>query len=114
MPIVNLTPHAVVLRNLQGEDLTIPPTKPPARVAAVSVPTGHTLAGIPVCSVNYGDVENLPEPAHDTVYIVSAMVLGQCRGRNDVFAPGTGPQDGAVRNEAGQVVAVTRLISAEE
>lgn len=37
--------------------------------------------------------------------IVGAAV----KGRGDVLVPGTGPADRAVRNEAGQIVAVTCL-----
>jgi len=39
-------------------------------------------------------------------------VLGrpECQGRDDVVGPGTGPKDGAIRNEDGNVIAVTRLV----
>ena len=58
------------------------------------------------------DWEEIPQP----IYIVSLIVLTRV-SRNDVFAPGTGPQDGAIRfpaghPQAGQVEAVTRLIAA--
>lgn len=60
-----------------------------------------------------GEVENLP-PAEDGVFlIVSGMVGDALRARGvsrpDVLVPGTGPQDGAVRNDKGHIVAVTRL-----
>jgi hypothetical protein len=35
--------------------------------------------------------------------------LANIKGRTDVFAPATGPKDGAIRNDKGHVVAVTAL-----
>ena len=45
--------------------------------------------------------------------MVSGFVLAHpsVAGRSDVVGPGTGPADGAIRNEKGQIVAVTRLIA---
>lgn len=45
----------------------------------------------------------------DRLYIVSALVIGRVK-RTDCVAPGTGPNDGAIRNAAGQIEAVTRLV----
>jgi hypothetical protein len=63
----------------------------------------------PVC----GAVEGLPAPQEGVVFIVSGMVLEALRGsgRSDVFAPGTGPTDGAVRNDKGQILGVTTLVA---
>jgi hypothetical protein len=45
------------------------------------------------------------------MYIVSGMVLSALYGtRPDVLAPGTGPNDGAIRDASGRIVAVTRLV----
>jgi hypothetical protein len=57
-------------------------------------------------------VAGLPDPADGVFYIVSGMVFASplLDGRGDVMAPGTGPDEGAVR-EGGQVQAVTRLIA---
>lgn len=46
----------------------------------------------------------------DALFIVSAIVGAACKGRADVVCPGTGPADGAIRNEHGHIVAVTRLV----
>ncbi len=56
------------------------------------------------------------EEVEQPIYLVSEMVLARTF-RSDVFAPGTGPNDGAIRYpadhaQAGQVEAVTRLIAA--
>ena len=110
--LINLTPHALCLRNETGVDI-IPPSGTVARVT--STPGAlETVAGIPVPVAGmqvFGGVEGLPEPTPGTMFVVSAMVLSALRGsRPDVVGPGTGPNDGAMRNEKGQIVAVTRLV----
>lgn len=58
-----------------------------------------------------GAVTGLPNDC-GPIYIVSGMVLDALSAsgskRNDVFAPDTGA--GAVRDEAGRIVAVRRLV----
>lgn len=113
MNLTNLTPHAITLRSADGTDTIVPPSGTVARVT--STPGAlETVAGIPVPVAGmqtFGGVEGLPEPVTGTVFVVSAMVLAALRGsRPDVVGPGTGPNDGAVRNERGHVVAVTRLV----
>lgn len=115
--LVNLTPHAVVLRDAAGVDHTFAPRlgtdgKPlPARVQAT--PGGLVDLGLPVPVATpdvFGAVLDLPNPEPETFLLVSAMVGSALAGsRPDVLVPGTGPADGAVRNEKGHVVAVTRL-----
>lgn len=111
--LVNLTPHAIVLRPSEGADVVIPPSGGVARVK--SVPGGaRNVEGIPVPVASpqvWGEIEGLPAPQEGVMYIVSAIVLGRLQGaRPDVVGPGTGPQDGAVRDDAGRVIAVTRLV----
>jgi hypothetical protein len=110
MKLVNLTPHTVTLRDADGNDHQIESTGRAVlnqeageliEVPGVPVPvaqpaTGHTVSGV-------------PEPEPDTMYIVSFPVAAFLK-RPDVVSPGTSPQDGAIRNEAGHIVAVTRLI----
>ena len=120
MNLKNLTPHAVRIR-LDGEaraeplpyDLVIPPEPIQARVATHSVVVGHVL-GIPVIVSVRGRIEDLPEPALGVAYIVLLIVLDALRAqgstRRDVFAPATGPSDGAIRTKDGQIFAVTRLV----
>lgn len=122
MKLTNLTPHAIVLQAADGTRTTVPPSGTVARVGSVP---GELLAvdGVPVPvaeAAAYGPVDGLPEVVDPTIarlrgleptlYIVSAMVLARCAGRRDVVAPGTGPNDGAIRNAAGQIEAVTRLV----
>ena len=108
MNLVNLTPHAVTLITPEGE-ITIPPSGTLARVAEVTTPRG-TIAvdgvNIPVVAKRFGQIENLPEPQPDTLFIVSALVAqaAWAAGRTDVACPGD-----PVRNDAGQVVGARSL-----
>jgi hypothetical protein len=103
---VNLTPHAVTLR-VGERDLVIPPSGRVARVSSREVPC-DPFGDVPTVRREWGAVEGLPDPAPDTIYLVSALVLEHVRGRDDVVAPDTGPT--AVRDAAGQIVAVRRLV----
>jgi len=89
--------------------ITIPASGNIARKGSQpGTPCGE-VKGISLYSApTWGEVEGLPEPSEGTIYIVSGLVAGRI-SRPDVFSPGTGPQDGAVR-ENGRIVAVTRLI----
>lgn len=106
MQIVNLTPHALNLRNAEGEMVEIPPSGTVARVSetTASLPV---VAGFNVVTKTYGDVENLPDSAPDTIYVVSALVLQRVTGRDDVYAPGT-----AIRDEAGKIIGADGLSAA--
>lgn len=117
MNLVNLTPHPVTIVKRNGERVTVE-SSGLARVqsasgAYINYPglEEFTLEAAPV----WGNVTGLPEPQVNTVYIVSLLVLEALRRngeyRPDVFGPGTGPNDGAIR-ENGQIVAVTKLIQA--
>jgi hypothetical protein len=116
MQLINLTPHAIVLRSAGGADYAIAPSGDVARVATIA---GEPVVveGIPVPvapAVTFGAVEGLPEPKPGVAYIVSGIVGAACAGRSDVFVPGTGPTDGAIRHpkghpEEGRIIAVTRL-----
>lgn len=106
--IVNLTPHAIVVRLESGEDVTIPPSGTVARVSSESVNVGE-IDGIPVMRTEYGNIEGLPEPVDDTVYIVSTLVLLALKDkgivRNDIVSPNTSPAS-VVRDADGRVVGV--------
>ncbi len=109
----NLTPHALVLRAADGTDTTIAPSGTVARVGTTPGAQVGELNGIPLFSnTTFGEIEGLPAPAEGTIYIVSGLVGGRVSGRDDVVVPGTGPQDGAIRNDKGHIIAVTRLTMA--
>lgn len=114
MEMQNFTPHSLNLHLPSGEVVTLPSVGV-ARVAALPR-TASSVSGLPLPVLPapvWGAVEGLPAPREGVALIVSGMVLEALRGsgRTDVFAPGTGPTDGAVRNAQGQVVGVTTLIA---
>ena len=110
----NLTPHTINIQNAEGERAMLASSG----VARVASTPGNLreLDEIPVpvadCT-RFGEVEGLPASVPGVYLIVSALVGSALRSsgviRNDVLLLGTGPNDGAIR-ENGQVVAVTRLI----
>jgi hypothetical protein len=114
MKVINLTPHAIVIRTDERE-ITIPPSGKVARVAVATTNRGsQDIDGVlvPVVAQEYGCVEGLPEDKDEfDACIVSYLVLSRCAGMKGIYAPDTGPT--AVRDEKGQIAAVTRLISAE-
>src|SRR5690606_32782619 len=114
-----------------NRDIIIPPSGEIARIV-LDDDTIEAVAGIPVPVIRRngrGRVVGLPEPQINRIYIVSGMVADHVRashwqrnvslyngpstGRADVFAPATGPNDGAISNAEGQIVAVTRLVIAQ-
>lgn len=106
MEIVNLTPHSIVL--IDGKTRTAIPSSGVARVGSTP---GQHLGGFLWSGTSFGEVEGLPAPNPGTIYVVSALVAARIgNSRDDVFSPGTGPNDGAERNEKGQVTGVTRLV----
>lgn len=106
MTIINLTPHTLNL--YRGDEIQeIAPGGPAARVATVVSQVGE-VDGVPITSVAYGAVVDLPAPAPGVVYVVSALVQQACPDRTDLLRPDTGPQN-VVRNEAGQIVGVRAL-----
>jgi hypothetical protein len=109
MNFLNLTPHPIVVRLNDGSDLTFPPSGKVARVDELPTQIVGDVNGIPIMARTvFGEVIDLPEPVEGLGYIVSGLVAGAV-SRADVFAPATGPKDGAVRNDKGHIVAVVAL-----
>lgn len=105
---LNLTPHAIVLRLADGADMTIPPSGTVARVDQLT--NQLVLNGdVPILAMpKFGEVVGLPDYEPNVNILVSGLVAEHAN-RIDVFCPATGPNDGAVRNEKGHIVAVTAL-----
>lgn len=107
MNLINLTPHNINVIDGDGILTTIPPTTPAARITTSYKLVGH-VNGFPINVAVYDlDAENLPEPAEDTMYIVSTIVASTIK-RQDLIAPDTGKT--AVRDESGQIVAVRGFV----
>jgi len=105
---VNLTPHEVVIFHEDGKTvkLVIKPSGQVARAVSRRKKVGE-VNGIPVYKNEFLDIEGLPKPKRETVYIVSSLVqqVLKIRGikRKDVISPDTSPE-GVVRDKEGNIV----------
>ena len=113
MTLINLTPHRIVLHHTDGRRVDVPPSGQRARVVFDAVEAEAVEIGgvaFPVSDERTpGHAEGVPPPVAGTIYLVSSPVAAALTGRPDVYVPATGPDDGAIRNAEGHVVAVTRL-----
>jgi hypothetical protein len=109
--MLNLPPHPITLQLPDGSRVTYAPSGTVARVTADYGPAG-TVAGVPVVQRILGAITGLPDRDARRAAggcIVSSLVLGALSSDcGDVYAPDTGQT--AVRDDAGNVVAVTRLV----
>lgn len=115
MELINLTPHALGICDLQGNVFLSVPSTGNVRVNTSASPVGEVeIEGkvVSIVETTYGTVEGLPEPKEGTIYIVSILVIAALKAaniiRNDVVAPDTGPQS-VVRDGAGQIIGVKRF-----
>ena len=112
MKLVNLTPHAITLKN-SDVNITVQPSGILARVNTQMNATEKTVAGIPVAVRVFGEVDfgqTVFDP--EDVFLVSSMVLdalsvdhplaGRC------FAPNT--DNTAERNDKGHIISVCQLV----
>jgi len=104
MELTNLTPHEIVVVGHDGRHLlTLPPSGTVARVATTeeSLPSlAVDDQEIPVVRPTMGDVEGLPEPQDDVIYVVSRLVAEAApRIRRDLVCPGP-----LVRDDAGRPI----------
>jgi hypothetical protein len=90
MNVINLTPHTVNIVDANNETIRQYPSAGVARAKTIAEHVGE-VDGIPVLATAFGDVEGLPEPQDDTIYIVSMVVAQAARERIDIVAPDTGP-----------------------
>lgn len=112
MNIINLTPHKITVivedENRNPHVYEFEPSGVVARVSSSQTEIARINNMIPVVKTEFGEVENLPEPSADTIYVVSSLVAQALSGvRNDIVAPDTGPT--AYRDEEGRIVAVRRF-----
>lgn len=105
--IINLTPHTI---NFVGQDNTIVASIPSSGVARAAqrrkIVDIIEIDGItlPIARCTYGDVQGLPDPMDDTIYIVSAITAQAVPTRPDVFIV-----DDSVRDESGRIIGVRGL-----
>jgi hypothetical protein len=94
----NLTPHIVNIFDEEGELIvSVQPEIVSARVKTSRESLGKN-GNIPIFKNNYSDVEGLPEPLEDTIFVVSAKVAERAK-RDDVMYPGE-----LIRDASGQPV----------
>jgi hypothetical protein len=123
MKFINLTPHAITIKNNTVDvDITIAPHGAIARAEDTFVEVGFGPLGIPLLLRRRGEVvlvpllgdpTPFPPPEEGTYFIVSGVVrdaLSETSPRSDVFAPDTGAS--AERNEKGHILSVKNLIPA--
>ena len=106
MNIINLTPHAITFV-AENEKLVIEPSGSIARVSSTTEKVGEVTVGnftIPVTSTVFGQVEGLPDPEKDTVFIVSSLVAGRVPDRKDVFIPNQ-----SIRDDKGRIIGCLSL-----
>ena len=120
--VINTTPHAIVIKGLDGFQRAIPPSGKVIRIATKSGGQAATLGDtqIPLYEADITDgvtitdgettvdFETLPQN-EDTLYIVSGMVGAKLKHRMDIFVPMTSPSDNPIRNEKGHIIAVRGL-----
>ena len=108
--LVNLTPHPIVIFTQEGK-IVVPPSGVVARVREIVEDVGQMMLEdgtvIPLRRKFLADdIEGLPDPADDTIYIVSflAAQVAWTQGRTDVVSTGD-----PVRDENGRIIGVTSL-----
>lgn len=101
--ILNYTPHVITL--IKGDVSLEIPSSGVARCQEVKEKIGE-VNGFPVYSITYGPVSGLPEPAEDTVIVVSSLNANGAKaaGRTDCLIV-----TDTVRNDKGQVVGACGL-----
>jgi hypothetical protein len=91
MLIRNLTPHGVRVVSPDTSSITFPPDGLVARVSQTTavVDTARIYGvDIPIHTVSYGKVEDLPEESEGVLLLVSAMVRSALPSRKDLVSPG--------------------------
>ena len=73
--IINLTPH-----NINVGEVEIPKSGQVARISEKTESHG-TVNGFPVVLKSYGEIENLPEPERDSIFLVSLPVLNALKSQ---------------------------------
>lgn len=112
MVITNLTPHTLNVVDDAGKIiLSVAPSGTVARVTTKQATVGN-VAGIDIVRTVFGDVDGLPDPQPDTIYVVSTLVLQALKAngviRDDVVSPDTSPSS-VVRDDTGNIIGVKRF-----
>jgi len=98
MSIINLTPHTLNIHTNNGTVIEVPPSGSVARVATTYT-TVASIGDIDIFDCVYGDVTGLPDPAINSIFVVSGQTNAALSHRGDVFSPGE-----LVRDESGKPI----------
>lgn len=94
MKVINLTPHNVDICDEDGNIIkTYEASGQIARLAQRAEVVEY-IDGVPVKVSRDRRITGLPDPRKDVTYIVSNIVLNECRHRKDLIAPATKFYDG--------------------
>jgi len=109
---VNLTPHEVnIYVNGDKNQIKIPPSGIIARVA-VERKQVKSIRGIPVYYNKFGNIDGIPDPCNNVIYIVSTLVrqalTAQGFIRDDVVATDTSPES-VIRDKEGRTKGIRAL-----
>jgi hypothetical protein len=110
--LINLTPHPLTLIGHDGTVLlNQPPDGPMARcaedrrdVGTITLPDGAT---VPLRTVGFGTVTDLPAPRDGVLYVVSRATAEAAADRDDVVYP-----DEQVRDDEGRIIGCRALARA--
>lgn len=102
--IINLTPHDINVISDTGNRITYPRSNTMARVFSTSTRVGQLEDGTPLFRTSYGEVEGLPDPQDNTIYIVSSMIRSRLPERTDLASP-----CGLVRDSDGNIIGCSGL-----
>ena len=104
--VVNCTPHDVNLITKSG-NITFPRSGIIPRLKEVQ----NKISSVTVNSIkidimrkSFSEIEGLPEPQENTIYIVSALVAGAVKGRDDLVIP-----NDIIRDDKGNIVGCKNL-----
>lgn len=90
MSFVNLTPHEINLFDEDGNEVVaLAPTGDSVRIETERQKVGEA-DGVPIFEVEFGEVNGLPEPNGDDIFIVGGFVNShpEVSERDDVMSPG--------------------------
>ena len=106
MKIINCTPHDVNIIT-ESENITFPRSGIIPRLTEQQVKINSVNSNgieIDIMQKSFSEVEGLPEPKENTIYIVSALVAGAVKNRDDLVIP-----NDTVRDDQGRIVGCKNL-----
>ena len=104
--VVNCTPHDVNLITENGS-ITFPRSGIIPRLTEQQVKINSINSNgieIDIMKKSFNEVEGLPEPQENTIYIVSALVAGAAKDRDDLVIP-----NDIVRDDKGNIIGCKNL-----